>query len=94
MSVDITTFQQDRTAVVTGVGAPRGIGRVVARRLAEEGWSLARWTSARPEWTRSPWSCSPTVLGPRAPSPTSAPRSPSRPRSHTSMTCCRRWWGW
>lgn len=29
-----------RTALVTGVGAPRGIGRVVARTLAAEGWSL------------------------------------------------------
>ncbi|MCI2237095.1 SDR family oxidoreductase [Paenibacillus sp. TRM 82003] len=34
-------FPSARTAVVTGVGAPRGIGRVVARRLAREGWSLA-----------------------------------------------------
>ncbi len=34
-------FPDARTAVVTGVGAPRGIGRVVARRLASEGWSLA-----------------------------------------------------
>jgi len=33
-------FPAQRTAVVTGVGAPRGIGRVVARRLAREGWSL------------------------------------------------------
>ncbi|MFB9378771.1 SDR family NAD(P)-dependent oxidoreductase [Kineococcus gynurae] len=36
-----TPFPPARTAVVTGVGAPRGIGRVVARRLAEEGWQLA-----------------------------------------------------
>ena len=36
-----TEFPHTRTAVVTGVGAPRGIGRVVARRLASEGWSLA-----------------------------------------------------
>lgn len=34
-------FPDARTAIVTGVGAPRGIGRVVARRLASEGWSLA-----------------------------------------------------
>jgi NAD(P)-dependent dehydrogenase (short-subunit alcohol dehydrogenase family) len=34
-------FPAQRTAVVTGVGAPRGIGRVVARRLAKEGWNLA-----------------------------------------------------
>jgi len=33
-------FPTRRTAVVTGVGAPRGIGRVVARRLARDGWSL------------------------------------------------------
>ena len=29
-----------RTAVVTGVGSARGIGRAVARRLAEAGWAL------------------------------------------------------
>ncbi|MGI4893940.1 MAG: SDR family NAD(P)-dependent oxidoreductase [Janthinobacterium lividum] len=34
-------FPTQRTVVVTGVGAPRGIARVVARRLAREGWSLA-----------------------------------------------------
>lgn len=34
-------FPAERTAVVTGVGAPRGIGRVLARRLARAGWSLA-----------------------------------------------------
>jgi NAD(P)-dependent dehydrogenase (short-subunit alcohol dehydrogenase family) len=37
----VNAFPAQRTAVVTGVGAPRGIGRVVARRLAREGWSLA-----------------------------------------------------
>lgn len=34
-------FPQDRTAVVSGCGAPRGIGRVAARRLLNEGWSVA-----------------------------------------------------
>lgn len=35
-----TAYPTRRTAIVTGVGAPRGIGRVVARRLASEGWSI------------------------------------------------------
>jgi NAD(P)-dependent dehydrogenase (short-subunit alcohol dehydrogenase family) len=30
-----------RTAVVTGAGGPNGIGRVTARKLAEDGWSVA-----------------------------------------------------
>lgn len=34
-------FPVQRTAVVSGCGAPRGIGRVVARRLIESGWSIA-----------------------------------------------------
>lgn len=34
-------FPAERTAVVTGAGAPRGIGRHVARRLARSGWNLA-----------------------------------------------------
>ena len=29
-----------RTAVVTGCAAPRGIGLAVARRYAQEGWAL------------------------------------------------------
>lgn len=33
-------FPEERTAVVSGCGAPRGIGRVVARRLAGEGWNI------------------------------------------------------
>ncbi|MDQ6935605.1 MAG: hypothetical protein M3130_10005 [Actinomycetota bacterium] len=44
--LDITTLQQDRAAVVTGVGTPRGIGRVVESHLAEEGCSLARVSAA------------------------------------------------
>ncbi|RFA19352.1 SDR family NAD(P)-dependent oxidoreductase [Subtercola boreus] len=35
-----TLFPERRTAVVTGVGGARGIGRVVARGLAAQGWSL------------------------------------------------------
>jgi 2-hydroxycyclohexanecarboxyl-CoA dehydrogenase len=34
-------FPEQRTAVVTGAASPRGIGRVTARRLAAEGWSIA-----------------------------------------------------
>lgn len=34
-------FPEARTAVVSGCGAPRGIGRVTARRLADAGWNLA-----------------------------------------------------
>ncbi len=37
----VVSTPEPRTAVVTGVGAPRGIGRVVAQRLAADGWSLA-----------------------------------------------------
>lgn len=33
-------FPAERSAIVSGCGAPRGIGRVTARRLAEDGWSL------------------------------------------------------
>lgn len=34
-------FPDQRTAVVTGAGSPRGIGSATARRLAENGWSVA-----------------------------------------------------
>ena len=37
----IQTFPESRTAVITGAGSPRGIGRVTAQRLASEGWSIA-----------------------------------------------------
>ncbi|PWH07192.1 short-chain dehydrogenase [Brachybacterium endophyticum] len=36
-----TTFPEKRTAVITGAGAPRGIGRHVARTLATAGWDIA-----------------------------------------------------
>ncbi|QDP96122.1 SDR family oxidoreductase [Microlunatus elymi] len=41
MSTTSTEFPTDRTAIVTGAGGLRGIGRHVARRIAREGWSLA-----------------------------------------------------
>lgn len=43
MNLEITRIQPfpaGRTAIVTGAGAPRGIGRKVARKLVAEGWSL------------------------------------------------------
>ncbi|WP_306322110.1 MULTISPECIES: SDR family NAD(P)-dependent oxidoreductase [unclassified Streptomyces] len=35
------TSTQQRTAVVTGAGAPRGLGRATALRLAADGWAVA-----------------------------------------------------
>lgn len=43
MTIEITRIQpfpDERTAIVTGAGAPRGIGRKVARKLVAEGWSV------------------------------------------------------
>jgi 2-hydroxycyclohexanecarboxyl-CoA dehydrogenase len=34
-------FPAERTAIVTGAGSQRGIGRATARRLAREGWAIA-----------------------------------------------------
>lgn len=36
-----TLLPPDRTAVVTGAGSPRGIGRATAARLIRDGWSVA-----------------------------------------------------
>lgn len=36
-----TPIPTDKTAVITGAGAPAGIGRCVAQTLAEQGWSVA-----------------------------------------------------
>lgn len=36
-----TAFPTERTAVVTGAGSERGIGRAVVARLAHEGWAVA-----------------------------------------------------
>lgn len=44
MSIEIDnvqTFPEERTAIVTGAGGERGIGRHVARKLASQGWNLA-----------------------------------------------------
>ncbi|MER1997141.1 MAG: SDR family NAD(P)-dependent oxidoreductase [Arthrobacter sp.] len=37
----MSSFPSERTAVISGAGGERGIGRHVARRLARDGWSLA-----------------------------------------------------
>ncbi|MGO1629956.1 MAG: SDR family NAD(P)-dependent oxidoreductase, partial [Microbacterium sp.] len=34
------TLSTQRTAVVTGAGSPRGLGRATARRYAREGWAV------------------------------------------------------
>ncbi|NNH23132.1 SDR family oxidoreductase [Pseudokineococcus marinus] len=39
--VSTPPFPDQRTAVVTGAGSPRGIGRALAARLAREGWAVA-----------------------------------------------------
>jgi 2-hydroxycyclohexanecarboxyl-CoA dehydrogenase len=39
--VTVATFPSERTAVVTGAGSERGIGRALAARLARTGWSVA-----------------------------------------------------
>ena len=44
MTLEITRvqpFPEARTAVVTGAGAERGIGRRVVRKLVADGWSVA-----------------------------------------------------
>lgn len=38
--IRVQPFPEQRTAVVTGAGAERGIGRKVVRKLASEGWSV------------------------------------------------------
>ena len=40
--IEYTTpvFPEQHTAVVSGCGAPRGIARVTARKLAGEGWNV------------------------------------------------------
>ncbi|HEY9292238.1 MAG TPA: SDR family oxidoreductase [Microlunatus sp.] len=40
MSIEDQSKPTERTAIVTGAGGARGIGRHVARRIAREGWSL------------------------------------------------------
>lgn len=38
---NVQTFPAERTAIITGAGAARGIGRHVASKLASTGWNLA-----------------------------------------------------
>lgn len=40
-STAIGAFPADKTAIVTGAASPRGIGRVTAKYLAAQGWSIA-----------------------------------------------------
>ncbi|WP_108250180.1 SDR family NAD(P)-dependent oxidoreductase [Planctomonas deserti] len=39
--IQIPPFPEQRTAVLTGAGSPRGIGRATADRLASQGWCVA-----------------------------------------------------
>jgi 2-hydroxycyclohexanecarboxyl-CoA dehydrogenase len=39
--IQIPPFPEQRTAVLTGAGSPRGIGRATADRLASQGWCIA-----------------------------------------------------
>lgn len=41
MTTPLSSLPEARTAVVTGAGSPRGIGRVTAARLAAAGWAIA-----------------------------------------------------